>query len=94
MLDVMRIDREAAKGGDYNTPKVCSPDAFTGTKLADLSRKDWLTLVRDDMGVAGDTTTCALVNCDADYKCKVEIYWDDSRAGGLAAQTVTVSSRV
>jgi type IV pilus assembly protein PilV len=94
LLDVMRIDREAAKGGDYNTPKVCSPSAFTLTTLADTSRKDWLTLVRDDMGNPNDTTTCTVIDCDPNYTCTVKILWDDSRAGGLPSQSVTVSSRV
>jgi type IV pilus assembly protein PilV len=94
MLDVMRIDREKAKGGSYNTGKICNPNAFAGTALADTARKDWLTLVRDDMGTSADTTTCVAINCDADYKCWVTIMWDDSRAGGLATQMLTVSSRV
>lgn len=98
MLDVMRVDREHARGGDYNTgtDAVCNPAAFgtTPTTLADNSRKQWLTLVKQTMGRPDDATTCVRIQCDADYNCTVRIQWDDSRAGGLTDQTVVLSSRV
>lgn len=92
LLDVMRIDREQAKGGDYNTGKVCDPAAFGAGSLANNSRTQWLTSLRSDIGQT--PTTCAAVACDADYLCTVKIYWDDSNAGGLDDQVVEVSSRV
>lgn len=98
MLDVLRVDREHARGGDYNTGSspVCNPDAFGSapTTLADNSRKQWLTLVKQTMGRPDDTTTCVRIQCDADYNCTVTIEWDDSRAGGLSDQSVILSSRV
>jgi len=94
MLDVMRIDRESAKGGDYNTPKICSSSGITGTTLAKNSLREWLDSVRANVGSPGDTTTCVAVTCDADYRCTVKIYWDDSRSGGLSDQTMELATRV
>jgi type IV pilus assembly protein PilV len=90
MLDVMRIDRENAKGGSYNTPRICAPNAFNTPSFPDTSRREWLQLVQGDMG----STACTVITCDSKYVCSVQIEWDDSKAGGLANQTVTVSSRV
>ncbi len=98
MLDVLRLDRERARGGDYNTGSsaICNPDAFgtSPTTLADNARKQWLTLVKHTMGRPDDATTCVRVQCDPDYNCTVTIQWDDSRAGGLAEQSLVLSSRV
>lgn len=96
MLDVLRVDREHARGGDYNTGSshVCDPTAFGTGSLANNARTQWLTLVKQTMGRPNDTTTCAQIQCDADYNCTVTIEWDDSPAGGLANQTVVLSSRV
>lgn len=98
MLDVLRVDREHARGGDYNTGSsaICNPNAFgtSPTTLADNARKQWLTLVKQTMGRPDDTTTCVRVQCDADYNCTVTIQWDDSRAGGLVEQSLVLSSRV
>jgi type IV pilus assembly protein PilV len=98
MLDVLRVDREHARGGDYNTgsSRVCNPDAFGSapTTLADNSRKQWLALVKQTMGRPDDATTCVRIQCDADYNCTVTIEWDDSRAGGLSDQSVILSSLV
>jgi len=95
MLDVLRIDREAAKGGSYNLTKSCASAGISGSSLATNSLRAWIDTMKEDMGSGNtDTTTCVSVQCDADYRCTVKIFWDDSRAGGLGDQTITVSSRV
>jgi len=96
IIDVMRVDRESAKGGSYNTGNnfICDPSAFGGATLAETSRRAWLQSVKQNMGRANDNTTCAHVACDADYACTVQIRWDDSLSGGLADQTLVISSRV
>jgi type IV pilus assembly protein PilV len=96
MLDVMRVDREHAKGGDYNTGStaVCNAAAFGAGSLANNARTAWLNEVKAAIGRTGDTTTCAQINCDAEYVCTVRIQWDDSRAGGLSNQTAVLTSRV
>lgn len=96
ILDVMRVDREHARGGDYNTgtSHVCDPAAFGSGTLASNARTQWLTTVKQTMGRPDDTTTCASIQCDADYNCTVQIEWDDSKAGGLSDQKVVMSSRI
>lgn len=96
VIDVMRVDRESAKGGSYNTGSnfICDPEAFSGASLAETSRKAWLQAVKQNMGRADDNTTCAHIVCDADYACTIQIRWDDSLSGGLADQTLVISSRV
>jgi len=96
ILDVMRVDRENARGGQYNTGAnfICDPTAFAGANLAATSRRGWLTSVKQNMGRADDNTTCAHIACDADFACTVQIRWDDSMSGGLANQTFVIASRV
>jgi type IV pilus assembly protein PilV len=96
IIDVMRVDRESAKGGSYNTGTnfICDPTAFGGNSLAETTRRAWLTSVKQNIGQTTDNTTCAHVACDADYVCTVQIRWDDSRSGGMADQTLVISSRV
>ncbi|MCS7071722.1 MAG: type IV pilus modification protein PilV [Anaerolinea sp.] len=96
MLDVLRVDREQAKGGSYNTgaTQICDPSAFGGSTLADNTREQWLAGVKAAIGRPDDTTTCVRITCNADYLCTVRIEWDDSRAGGLSNQTLVLTSRV
>ncbi len=94
LMDVMRVDREAAKGGSYNLTLSCNPAGISGTTLADNTRREWLTSVKTNIGVLGDTSTCVLVNCNSDYICSVRIEWDDRRIGGAIDQALEVTSRV
>jgi type IV pilus assembly protein PilV len=96
VIDVMRVDRESAKGGLYNTGAnfICDPNAFNGAALADTTRNAWLTSIKQNIGQVGDNTTCAHIACDADYICTVQIRWDDSLGGGSANQTIVISSRI
>lgn len=96
VIDVMRVDRESAKGGSYNTGTnfICDPAAFGGSSLAQTTLNGWLGSVKANIGRADDTTTCARIVCDADYACTVQIRWDDSRGGGLSNETLVISSRV
>jgi type IV pilus assembly protein PilV len=96
MMDAMRIDRENARGGAYNTGAnfVCGPDSVSGSTLAANNTKDWLTVAETNLGVASDTTTCGSIACDGDFVCTVSIRWDDSKAGGLGEQTLTITSKI
>lgn len=94
LMDVMRVDRESAKGGAYNLALTCSATAITGTTLAENTLRDWIGSVKTNIGSATDLDTCAVVACDADYICNVRVQWNDEKAGGLAAQVLEVSSRV
>lgn len=96
ILDAMRVDQASAKALAYNTgalsgstiDPICNPDAVTGTSLADNNLKDWITSLKAEIGTSTDTTTCGAVYCDADGKCRVQVRWDDSRAGGLGVQMI------
>jgi type IV pilus assembly protein PilV len=96
LLDVMRVDRESARGGLYNTGAnfICNPNAFNGATLAETSRRDWLTAIKQNIGRDDDNTSCASVACDADFVCTIQIRWDDTLSGGLANQTIVIASRV
>jgi type IV pilus assembly protein PilV len=98
ILDVMRVDRESAKGGDYNTGAggafICGPAGVSGSTLAKNTLKDWLTTMETNLGAADDDTTCGSVECDAAYVCTVKIKWDDSKAGGLADQSLVVQAKI
>lgn len=94
MLDAMRADRNGAIAGNYNTATsgICSPNALTGTSLADNSRKDWLSSLRASLGEA--ESSCGVINCDTDANCTVTIKWNDELAGGLGEQSFTTKSRL
>lgn len=97
MLDLLRVDRDTARGGAYNTGSnfICVAGAFSSANaLAQASLVDWLADVKQNIGTPGDATTCVSVRCSADYVCTVQIRWDDSRAGGEPEQQLTLSSRL
>ncbi len=96
ILDAMRVDKDSAKSLNYNTGSLsggvidpyCNPAAVTGTSLAKINLKHWIESLKATIGEASDLSTCGAVLCDADGKCRVQVRWDDSRAGGLGAQMV------
>lgn len=96
VLDLLRADRAGANAGNYNTgtDPVCQPADIPGSTLAAASLRTWLSALKDHLGQAGDASTCARVVCDTAGVCSVEIVWDDRRAGGEAAQTLSVGSRL
>jgi type IV pilus assembly protein PilV len=92
MLDAMRADRNAALGGNYNTPNLCSSGAVTGTALPDNNRKHWIDSMKKSLGDIN--STCGAIDCDATGLCTVKIIWNDERAGGLGSQTFETESRL
>jgi type IV pilus assembly protein PilV len=95
ILDAMRIDRENAKGGSYNTNRVCGPAGIgSGTSLPDNNRRDWLTAARDNMAGTDEHPVCGTIACDINFLCRVTLEWDDSKAGGLPDQTLTIEGRL
>lgn len=102
ILDAMRVDKNSAKSLNYNTGSLsgntigpyCDPAAVTGTSLAKVNLKHWIESLKMTIGEASDTSTCGAVLCDADGVCRVQIRWDDSRAGGLGLQVVETQSRL
>ena len=94
IMDAMRIDRESAKGGSYQTANVCGPSGISGTSLANNNLRDWLTAAQNNMTGAGGTAPCGTVSCTVNYVCTVSLSWDDSKAGGLPTQTLTIEGKL
>ncbi|MEY4710617.1 MAG: type pilus modification protein PilV [Pseudomonadota bacterium] len=100
LLEVMRVDRASALGGDYNTlggtatPLCTLPPAPAAGLLAQAQLREWLDDAKDRLGPGQAATTCAVVACDAQGVCSVRLQWDDRAAGGPSDQSVTVTSRL
>lgn len=97
MLEAMRVDREQARLGRYDTGDAftCLPAGMTSQHpLAQASLRRWLADVKANIGEATDTSTCARVKCQSTYLCTVDIQWDDRVDGGLPLQQLSLSSRL
>lgn len=100
IFDLMRVDRGAAITGAYNTggaanaAPACNAGAFNGVGLAQIHLAAWIGELKAQIGRPGDPTTCGAIWCDAQGVCTVRIQWDDSASGGLAAQTLSFTSRL
>lgn len=102
ILDAMRVDRNSAKSLNYNTGSltgttigpICNPGAISGTSLFDNNLKHWVESLKTTIGKTGDTTTCGAVLCDADGNCRVQVRWDDTRAGGIGVQMIETETRL
>jgi type IV pilus assembly protein PilV len=56
--------------------------------------KHWVESLKSTIGEASDTTTCGAILCDADGLCRVQVRWDDTRAGGLGVQLVETQTNL
>jgi len=97
IMDAMRVNRSAAAAGAYNTGSPSNPTCAVPTasgSLASHDLADWFTRLKENLG--DTTTTCATINCDANDppRCTVRIFWDDSRAGGEANQSIEISTQL
>lgn len=92
ILDAMRANVAAARGGSYNLAKTCTP--VEGGSLAAEDQKVWMNALRDNLGQAN--TTCGEISCDtATSVCTVRVYWDDGRGvGGSSSQMIETRSRL
>ena len=91
MLDRMRANAAAARAGSYNLAETCTAPTGTTTLIVNDHRQ-WIQELRGTMGDA--TTTCGTITCVASV-CSITVKWNDSRAtAGLAAQTITTTSRI
>lgn len=91
MLDRMRANASAARAGSYNLSETCTAPTTT-TTLIQNDQRQWIQELRSTMGDA--TTTCGTISCAASV-CTITVKWNDSRAtSGLAAQTITTTSRI
>jgi type IV pilus assembly protein PilV len=94
MLDAMRVDRVQANGGAYNINRCGAITTSTST-LAETNIKDWLNTAQTNLGGSADSPVCGVIQCTVGtFNCTVDIKWDDSKAGGLAEQTVRIASTI
>jgi type IV pilus assembly protein PilV len=91
VLDAMRLDKANATAGNYNMAKTCTVPTDTSTFMA-TAKKEWLQSLKTNLGNVAET--CGAISCQASGVCTVDVYWDDSRAGGSSTQTVQTVSRL
>jgi type IV pilus assembly protein PilV len=97
LLDLMRVDRSSAVQGLYNTAgglaaPLCALPAAGAFASSEL--RSWMASVQAGLGPAAVASTCVAVDCDALGLCSVRLQWDDTAAGGLPDQSLTVTSRI
>ena len=89
MLDAMRADKVAAKGGAYTTTVTANacPNAGAGT-FASAQLSQWCTQLGQSLGKTANTI--GDIVCADSGDCTVTITFDDSRAGlgGIKKQQV------
>ena len=95
ILDAMRVDKDSAKGLDYNTGSpICDPAAVTGSTLAKVNLKHWIESLKVTVGNTSELTTCGSVTCGSTGQCTVQVIWDDARAGGMGSQVVETQTNL
>ncbi len=98
LLELMRVDRTSALDGLYNTtgglttPLCAVPAVPAAGSFASSELRDWMLSVQTGLGPAANP--CVAVACDALGLCSVRLQWDDTAAGGLPDQSLTVTSRI
>lgn len=94
ILDAMRVNRAAALSGSYNIGSASTPvcTAPSGSGLTGHDLGAWFSALKQNLGDAN--TTCATIVCGANAVCSVRIFWDDSRAGGAANQSIEIHTRL
>lgn len=94
ILESMRANR--ANVGEYVTGgRLCDPAAASAANaLAEDDLRNWITALKTDIGTVGDATTCGQIAVDGTGNWTVTVQWDDDRAGGGSARTVTTETRI
>ncbi len=88
ILDIMRANREGARGGDYDIALNASLSASTQPELVYWGANVAASLPQGDAAVA--TAAVGL----GGRQVTVTIQWDDSRAGGATAQQLTITTQL
>ena len=96
ILEAIRANRTQADA--YNMAKLCSGTVTASDALAQSDKNAWLTSLKTTIGSGvSDTTTCGQIeNCDDANAttCKITVYWDDTRAGGSNARSLSVEAQI
>ncbi len=91
VIDAMRSDRIAALDRRYNLPKTCSTTVSASGLIADV-QTEWLKTIKSALG--NHSGTCGEISCEG-TDCRVQIYWDDSRAtDGAPEASIEVRTRL
>ena len=92
IIDAMRIDFYVAESGGYNmSSPQCSVPSGGGT-LAGSFKQSWMQALKNNLG--NTNATCGQVQCDASANCTVSVFWNDSRSGGSAQQSIETRTRL
>lgn len=91
ILDALRADRTNALAGSYNIGNTCATPAPSATLPGDTINR-WIQAIQARFGQ--NASSCGFINCDGAGFCTVRVIWDDTRAGGNAAETVETRSRI
>lgn len=93
MMDAMRANRDAVLAGEYDLGSPTTPacNAPAGTTLASNDRTQWFVALKENLSDVD--TTCGVIDCE-NARCTVQVYWDDSWAGGLSDQMVEITAEL
>ncbi|RMG35291.1 MAG: type IV pilus modification protein PilV [Gammaproteobacteria bacterium] len=92
ILDKMRLNRTAARAGNYDVDFDKVPADYTGSGEIDLHLNEWLTSLENTLP-SGDGS----IDCTTDTPlCVITVRWNDARSNGAADsyQTFVVSAEL
>ena len=103
IVDAMKVDVANAKALSYNTgegsldsedeiPALCSEDAVDASGLVGANQTAWIQGIKAALGP--DASSCGAVYCTAEGECRVQVRWDDTKAGGLGKQIVQTVTKL
>ena len=88
ILDAMRANPDAARGGGYNIGMTCTPPAASSLITSD--QHEWINTLQQNLGASA----CGQVSCVAPL-CTITVQWDDSRgSAGRIVQTLRTRTRI
>lgn len=93
ILDAMRANTTAARGGNYNIGKTCVVPTAAST-LAEKDLKQWMQQLQGGQSGLG-SGACGQIQSLGSNDYRVTVFWDDSRgAGGSATQNIVTETRL
>lgn len=94
ILDIMRANREGARSGDYNTAMDVNLSAVIDTPTNTQEEiSSWGSNVVTNLP-QGDASIVTSVVGIGGLLVTVTVQWDDSRAGGNAAQQLVITTQL
>lgn len=89
ILESIRANRVDASS--YNMAKTCTVPSGIG--LVGTDKAAWISALHTTIGAGscGQITGCNSANTT---NCVITVFWDDTRAGGSSAQTISVEAQI